>query len=99
VASKIVRYSMPFLAVAAFLGLLLLPDRIAWPLTLFSVFFSFFVIGLWSVLFPQDVISWVKAAHRQVDEADPALWWLPRLIGTFFMLFAGTIGLVFLLKR
>ena len=50
-ANKVIRYFMPFLAVGAFLGLVLLPDRITWPLTLFSVFFSFFVIGLWAVFF------------------------------------------------
>ena len=94
-ANKIIPYFMPFVAVAAFLGLLLLPDTIAWPLTLFS----FFVIGLWAVLFPQGILLWVKAAHPEIDEANPRLWSVPRLIGTFFMLFAGAYGLVFLLKR
>jgi hypothetical protein len=95
VANKVIDYFIPFPALAVFLGLLFLPDTIAWPLTLIS----FFVIGLWAVLFPQGVISWVKTAHHQLDETDPALWWLPRLIGTFFMLFAGAYGLVFLLQR
>ena len=94
-ANKIIPYFMPFLALAAFLGLLLLPDTIAWPLTLFS----FFVIGLWAVLFPQGIMSWAKTAHPELDETDPSLWWVPRLIGTFFMLLSGTVGLVFLLRH
>ena len=94
-ANKIIDYFMRFLILALFLASFFAPAPIIWSLTLLV----FFAVGLWAVLFPQGIMLWAKTAHPELDETDPALWRLPRLIGTFFMLFAGTIGLVLLLQR
>jgi hypothetical protein len=95
VANRIIDYFIRLLVLALFLSFLFAPDPIIWTLALLN----FFAVGLWAVLFPQGILLWVKAAHPEIDETNPRLWSVPRLIGTFFMLFAGTIGLVFLLKR
>jgi hypothetical protein len=95
VANKAVDYFIRFLFVATFLGFFFLPDRVSGALGLVTIF----VTGLWAVLFPQGIISWAKTAYPELDETDPSHWLVPKLIGTFFMLFAGTIWLVLLLRR
>jgi hypothetical protein len=39
-----------------------------------------------------------KTVHRSIDVDDPSLWWVPRLIGGFFVAFALLIALVALLR-
>jgi hypothetical protein len=95
VASKIIDYFIRFLVLALFLSFFFASDRIIWMLTLIS----FFVVGLWAVLFPPGILLWVKSAYPEVDETDPRLWSVPRFIGTAFMLGAGTLGVILLLRH
>ena len=94
-ANKIIDYFIRFLVLASFLSFFFAPAPITWTLTLLN----FFAVGLWAVLYPPGVMLWAKATHPELDETDPSLWWIPRLIGGAFMLMAVTFGLVFLLQR
>ena len=51
--------------------------------------------GLWAMLFPEGVLGWVKTAHPATDVNDSSTWWLPRLIGAFFLLFAVVLAIAF----
>jgi hypothetical protein len=95
VASKIIDYFIRFLILALFLSFFFAPDPIIWILTLVN----FFAVGLWTVLFPQGILLWVKTAHPEIDETNPRLWSVPRFIGGVLMLMAGTLGLILLLQR
>ncbi len=94
-ANKIIDYFMRFLILALFLASFFAPAPIVWSLTLLVSF----AVGLWALLFPQGIMLWAKTAHPELDETDPRLWWVPRLIGGAFVVMAVTFGLVFLLQR
>ena len=36
-------------------------------------------------LYPQGVLGWAKTAHSSINVDDRSLWWVPRLIGGFFV--------------
>ena len=58
-----------------------LPPRIS-VMILLGLFVS---VGLWSLLYPQGILGWVKARHPEIDPTDESLWWVPRLIGACFI--------------
>jgi hypothetical protein len=76
-------------AVATFLALLLSPEKWGFPLGLVSLG----ILGAWALLYPQGVLGWAKTAHPSIDVDDPSLWWVPHLIGGFFVAFALVIAL------
>ena len=73
-----------------FLALLVSPEKWGWLLGLLSCV----VVGTWSILYPQGLLGWAKTAHPRLDVDDRSIWWLPRLIGSFFVVFALLIGFV-----
>jgi len=74
--------------VATFFALLLAPEKWGFPFGLVSLG----IVGAWALLYPQGVLGWVKTAHPSIDVEDPSLWWVPRLIGGFFMALAVLIA-------
>jgi len=76
------------LTLITMIGSLFLPDTISWKL--FCA--TFFAIGSWSILFPSGIIRWAKTMHRELDPFDRSLWWIPRLIGTAFIVFSFVIA-------
>ena len=50
-------------------------------------------VGLWALLYPEDVLGWAKTAHPGLDVDDSSLWWVPRLIGVFFLVFVVVLAL------
>ena len=68
-------------------------------LTLFAFFFApsqwvfvlvlicFGVVGVWRLIYPEGVLGWAKTAHPSLDVNDSSIWWIPRLIGVFFLFF------------
>lgn len=44
-------------------------------------------VGLWALLYPEGVLGWAKTAHLHLDVNDTSIWWIPRLIGAFFLFF------------
>jgi hypothetical protein len=79
---------------ATFFGLLFAPERLGFPLGVISLA----VVGAWALLYPQGVLGWAKTAYRSLDTEDSSLWWVPRLIGGFFVAFALLIGASRLLR-
>ena len=73
--------------------------RIFVTVTFFAFFFAprewvfplvlacFAVVGLWGIVYPESVLGWVKTAHPSLDVNDSSMWWIPRLIGAFFLFF------------
>jgi hypothetical protein len=81
---KAADWAVRAIVVATFVALLLAPEKWGFPLG----GISFGVVGAWALLYPQGILGWVKTAHHSIDVDDPSLWWVPRLIGGFFVAFA-----------
>jgi len=79
------------LVVATFFASFVAPGRWVFPLVLVC----FAVVGLWAMLYPEGILGWAKTAHPSLDVNDSSNWWLPRLIGAFFLLFAVVLALTF----
>ena len=75
--------------VAWCIGFFFLPRRVV-GVTMFGLLF---VVGLWTVLYPQGMMEVAKTAHPGIDPEDQRGWWVPRLIGAGFILFS-IIGVV-----
>lgn len=58
--------------------------------------FSF--LGVWSVVHPIGILNWLKQAHHEVDERDPAAHSVVRFIGAWFIILPAAILLVALLN-
>ena len=81
--------------------------RVLITVTFFASFFAprewifrlvvlcFASVGVWVVLYPEGVLAWIKTAHPEIDENDSSIWWVPRLIGAFFLLFVLVLGLAY----
>jgi hypothetical protein len=52
-------------------------------------------VGLWTLLYPEGVLGWAKTAHPSLDVNDTSIWWIPRLIGAFFLFFVLVLALAF----
>jgi hypothetical protein len=52
-------------------------------------------IGIWALFYPEGVLGWVKTAHPALDVNDSWIWWVPRLIGVFFLFFVVVLALAF----
>ena len=46
----------------------------------------FFMVGLWSLLFPDGPLKWASTAYPAIDPIDDRLWWISRLIGACIMI-------------
>src|SRR5580765_5850397 len=88
---RLTDWAVRALVVVTFFASFAAPSRWMFPLMLVC----FAVVGLWALLYPEGVLRWAKTAHPSIDVNDSSIWWLPRLIGAFFLLFVLVIALVF----
>lgn len=88
--AKIVDWFVRSLVVVAFLALIFEPQKWGTP----GAFICLTVVGIWSLRFPQGVLGWAKTAHPSIQADDRSLWWVPRLIGSFFVIFAALVALM-----
>ena len=79
------------LVVVAFFAYFAAPTRWMFPLMLVCSG----VVGLWALLYPEGVLGWAKTAHPTLDVNDSSIWWIPRLIGAFFLFFVAVLALAF----
>lgn len=79
------------LVLVTFFAYFVAPSRWMFPLVLVC----FAVVGLWAMLFPEGVLGWAKTAHRTIDVNDSSMWWVPRLIGAFFLVFVVVLAFTF----
>jgi hypothetical protein len=87
---RLADWTVRALVTLTFLALLISPEKWGPRLSIISLA----VVGTWTLLYPSGVLSWVKTAHPEIDADDPSLWWVPRLIGAFFLAIAVVIILV-----
>ena len=85
---KVADWAVRAVVMATFFALLVAPEKLGVPLGLISLG----IVGTWALLYPQGILGWAKAAHPSIDVDDRSLWWVPRLIGGFFV--AGAVMLV-----
>ena len=78
---KIADWTVRAVVLATFLALLVAPEKWGFPLG----FVSLGIVGTWALLYPQGVLGWANTAHPSIDVDDRSLWWVPRLIGGFFL--------------
>lgn len=52
-----------------------------WMLPLGLIFLG--IAGAWALIYPQGILGWAKKPHPRID--DPSFWWVPRVIGGFFL--------------
>jgi hypothetical protein len=75
VADRIVRA----IVLATLCLFVLAPWKWMFPLGLISLG----IAGAWALIYPQGILGWAKKPLSSID--DPSLWWVPRLIGGFFL--------------
>jgi hypothetical protein len=56
-----------------------------WVFALVLVCFA--VVGLWVMVYPEGALGWANPAHPIIDVNDRSAWWIPRLVGVFFLVF------------
>ena len=78
---KLANWAVGAVVMATFFALLVAPEKWGFPLGIISLG----IVGTWALLYPQGVLGWAKTAHPNIDVDDPFLWWVPRLIGGFFL--------------
>jgi hypothetical protein len=59
------------------------------------VLFCSGAVGVWALLYPEGILGWAKTAHPSLDVNDSSIWWIPRLIGAFFLVFVLVLALAF----
>jgi hypothetical protein len=77
------------LVVLTFFAFFVAPGRWMFPLVLLC----FAAVGLWALLYPEGVLGWVKTAHPGLDVNDSSIWWVPRVIGAFFLFLMAVLAL------
>jgi hypothetical protein len=87
---KAVDYFLRGVTTAAFIALVVSPEKWGFPLLLFS----FAAMGIWGMLYPQGIIGWARTAYPQLDPDDSSLWWIPRFIGSAFLIAAVVVTIV-----
>ena len=88
---RLTDWAVRALVVVTFFAFFAAPNRWMFPLALVC----FAVVGLWAMLYPEGVLGWVKSAHPGIDVNDSSIWWVPRLIGVFFVLLAVVAAIAF----
>jgi hypothetical protein len=76
------------LVTITFLAFFAVPER--WMFRL--MFVNLVLVGIWGLLYPEGVLGWAKTAHRNIDVEDSSIWWVPRLVGCFFLVLAIFVG-------
>ena len=86
---KLTDWAVRALVVATFLALLVAPNKLGGSMALLCTL----IVGLWALFYPQGVLGWAKTAHPSINVDDRSLWWVPRLIGAFFIVLALLIAI------
>jgi hypothetical protein len=79
------------LVTVIFFAFFLAPAHWVFPLVLVC----FVVVGAWGIIYPEGVLGWAKIAHPSLDVDDSSIWWIPRLIGIFFICFVVLLALAY----
>jgi hypothetical protein len=88
---RLTDWALRTLVVLTFFAYFVTPGRWMFPLVLLCSG----AVGLWALLYPEGVLGWAKTAHPSIDVNDSSIWWIPRLIGAFFLFFVLVLALAF----
>ena len=88
---RLTDWAVRTLVVLTFLAYFVAPSR--WMLPLMLICSG--TVGIWALVYPEGVLGWAKTAHPAIDVNDCSMWWLPRLIGEFFLVFVVVLALTF----
>jgi hypothetical protein len=88
---RLIDWAVRTLVVVTFFAYFVAPSRWMFPLVLVC----FGAVGVWALSYPEGVLGWAKNAHPALDVNDSSIWWIPRLIGAFFLFFVVVLALVF----
>jgi hypothetical protein len=88
---RLTDWAVRALVMVTFFAYFVAPSR--WALTLGLL--CFVAVGVWALLYPEGVLGWAKTAHPALDVNDSSIWWVPRLIGAFFLFFVLVLALAF----
>jgi hypothetical protein len=75
--------------VLTFFASFVAPSRWMFPLVLFC----FGAVGLWALFYLEGVLGWAKTDNTSLNKNDSSIWWAPRLIGAFFLVFVVVLEL------
>ena len=85
---RISDWAVRTLVTVTFFAFFVAPER--WILRL--MFANLIGVGIWGLLYPEGVLGWAKTAYRDLDVEDSSIWWVPRVIGCFFLVLAIFVG-------
>jgi hypothetical protein len=88
---RLTDWAVRTLVVVTFFAYFAAPSQWMFPLVLVCSG----AVGAWALLYPEGVLGWAKTAHPVLDVNDSSIWWIPRLIGAFFLFFVVVLALVF----
>ena len=80
---RLTDWAVRTLVVVTFFAYFVAPSRWMFPLVLVCSG----VVGVWALLYPDGVLGWAKTGYPALDVNDSSIWWIPRLIGAFFLFF------------
>ena len=86
---RLTDWAVRILVTVTFFAFFLAPSQWLFPFVLVC----FAAVGVWGLVYPEGVFGWVKTAHPSIDVNDRSIWWLPRLIGAFFLFFVLLLAL------
>jgi hypothetical protein len=86
---RLTDWAVRILVTVTFFAFFFAPSQWVFPLVLVC----FAAVGLWGILYPEGVLGWAKTAHPSIDVNDSSTWWIPRLIGAFFLFFVVALAL------
>jgi hypothetical protein len=78
---RVTDWAVRTLVTVTFFAFFFAPSHWVFPLVLVC----FAVVGALGMIYPEGVLGWAKAAHPGIDVDDSSIWWIPRLIGAFFL--------------
>ncbi len=88
---RISDWAVRTLVTVTFFAYFFAPEQWMFPLMLVCTA----AVGTWVLLYPEGVLGWLKTAHPGLDVNDSSIWWVPRLIGAFFLFFVLLLVLAF----
>jgi Ca2+/Na+ antiporter len=86
---RLTDWAVRTLVIVMFFAFFFAPSRWVLP----AVLVCFAIVGLWGIVYPEGVLGWAKTAHPIIDVNDSSIWWIPRLIGAFFLFFVVVLAL------
>jgi hypothetical protein len=87
---RITDWAVRTLVVMTFFSYFVAPGR--WMFVLMIVCTG--AISVWLLLYPEGVLGWLNTTRPTINVNDSSIWWVPRLIGAFLLIFFVLLAIV-----